>query len=314
VQTILTAYTPVYLYSYTLLLFLPLLHFLLVRLVPPPQRSSAQGLLFPRLVRVVPGIVWPDFWSSGGVTVRQCGRGEPAGVKEEEGEDEQEDGEDTSRLLSSRQLLKPDDLAASLMHHTAVLLTFGVTNPVLAVAVTLTICLQILQWVMLLNRFVFKRLLLSGMWGQVLETPSSSHESAATATTAASTTAPASAAVLSLRRDELVGDVIAVIERERRGSNVPGVMVGTEVKRSTRPYDELDQCLTLAESSVHNFDALLSLCVLPVVLISCVFFVFFSWDIAADRLGAVQSVWVPVVAAAVPFVLILFFLSSSKAN
>jgi hypothetical protein len=206
-------------------------------------------------------------------------------------EEDEEEEEDMSCVHSSRQLLKPDDIAASLMHHTAVLLTFGTTNPVLAVAVTCTICLQTLQWVMLMNRFVFKRLLLGGMWGaaDVLPPPAPVSPSAGNAA--------------SVQRDELVGDIIASIERERRDgeSGVAG-----KPKRSTQPHEELDQCLSLVETSVQNFEALLSLCIFPVVSVSCVFFVFFSWDIAADRLGFVQSMWVPLIAVAIPFLLVLY--------
>ena len=305
-QTILTSYIPVYLYSYTLLLFLPVMYFLLVRLVPS-QRSvtTTCSPLFHRLVRVLPGIVWPDFWASTGASGVQTGGGSSgaAGLMQQQEQGQGQGQEDQSRLRSSRQLLKPDDIAASFMHHTAVLLTFGLTNPVLAVAVTSTICLQTVQWVMLLNRFVFKRLLLSGMWGEAVvpreggETEGAGGAAAIASATAA--TAPAS----SQQRDELVGGVIACIERERRGGG-SGV-VGDRSTRSTQHCKERDQCLSLVETSVQNFEAMLSLCVVPVVAISCVFFVFFSWDIAADRLGFVQSIWVPLIAVAIPFVLVL---------
>ena len=334
-QTILTSYIPVYLYSYTLLLFLPVLHFLLVRLVPPQRRNASRCSLFPRLVRVLPGIVWPDFWSSVGGAAAQSrgeedgdgggggggggcsagaisGRGALGKGEESAGGEQRQDRQESvgeqvdlsPRVHSSRQLLKPDDIAASLMHHTAVLLTFGLTNPVLAVAVTCTICLQTAQWVMLLNRFVFKRLLLGGMWGAHAE----GGEVAGAAVTgnsnskAEAAAAAAAAASSSLWRDEVVGEIMASIERERRAGGAGAA--GSESKRSTRPFEELDICLRLVETSVQNFEALLSLCILPVVAISCVFFVFFSWDIAADRLGFAQSLWVPLIAAVIPFLLV----------
>lgn len=290
-QTILTSYTPVYLYSYTLLLFLPVFHFLLVRLVPL-QKKTVKFSHLSRLVRVLPGIVWPDFWSTRGAV----GLGEEDHAQREQ-QSQKEHEEDISRVYSSRQLLKPDDIAASLMHHVTVLLTFGSTNPLLAMAVTCTICLETLQWVMLLNRFVFRRLLLRGMWGTAVVIPQEGGEAAMSSETAIATS-------VSQRRDKVVSDVIATIEKKRLGGGSD--VIDNILQRSSQHYEKLDQCLCLVETSVQNFGALLSTCVLPVVFISCIFFVFFSWDIAADRLGFVQSIWVPLIAMSIPFVLVLY--------
>jgi hypothetical protein len=313
----------VYLYSYTLLLFLPVLHFLLVRLVPPPHSTASKSghSLFARLVKVLPGVVWPDFWSRGEV---KGGGGRSASGHNVGG------GEGAGDVLchahSSRQLLKPDDIAASLMHHTAVLLTFGMTSPVLAAAVAATICLQALQWTMLVNRFVFKRLLMGGMWGgSEWEGSGVSLKAGGAPPGVVSSPPPAAVAPppsqAPLQRDELVDRIIACIERERceqagqlpvSGAVIvaagaacePGSVSGGGGRSSLR-CEQLDRSLGLVERSVGGFGALLSLCVLPVVGISCVFFVFFSWDIAADRLGFVQSVWVPVTAMCIPVVVTL---------
>lgn len=269
-QTILTSYIPVLLYSYTLLLFLPVLYFLVVGLVPPCTGSSARCSPFPRLVRVLPGILWPDFWSST----------EPGGGERKE----------SSCVYSSRQLFRPDDIAASLMHHMAVLLTFGLTSPLLAVAVTGAISFQAGQWLLLLNRFVFRRLLLGGMWMH----PDCSEKGTA------DTTTTAAAASSRVWRDKVVGVVVNSIEKSRRSGEREG-----EAVKLTQHWEELDRCLMVVEKSVEHFPTLLSLCTVPVVSVSCIFFVFFSWDVAADRVGFVQSAWVPLTALAAPWLLVL---------
>lgn len=269
----------------------------MVRLVPPRRDLSWRDSLFRRLVKVLPGIVWPDIWSHHDlVEVKENKKGE-----KEQGEARETIHENATYVISSRQLLKPDDIAASLMHHTAVLLTFGATCPVLAMLVTITICSQALQWVMLLNRFVFKRLQSGGMWeassvaaalqvdsrkeGGVIYEGSGCNEASRSG---------------KLRRDEIVGAIIASIENEQQG-------LGDAMKFKTCQWEKNDVSLRRAEGSVEQFDALLSLCILPVVCISTVFFVFFSWDIAADRLGFLSSLWVPIVAILVPCVVIARF-------
>ena len=242
---------------------------------------------------MLPGVLWPDYWSFNG-TDRTVENGRCPG----------------HYLQSSRQLLRPDDISASLMHHTAVLLTFGIMCPVVAIAIASTICLHSVQWVLLTNRFVFKRLLLGGMWEMnklgneqsVSLKPGLGREQ----DNKASSSDDRDSDGCSINRGKIVQDVIAIIMVDRTDKNQRTAVKLT--KKSTQQYERHDASIRLLETSVESIDTLLAMCVVPVITISCIFFIFFSWDITADRLGFIESLWVPAIVAVIPF-LHLFILT-----
>ena len=278
-----------------------MIHFLLVRFIPPKKFSSKMSL-FGRLIKVLPGIIWPDYWdnlSADDILARNAGSGtESADIYDEE--------VPSHHLQTSRQLLKPDDIAASLMHHIAVLLTFGIMSPVVAFAVSSAICLQCWQWLMLMNRFVFKRLLMRESYSNDIEhtkvdSPSPPESGMEMVTAKSPSTVNDRLGFSS--RSLIVQEVILSIQRNK---NIAGLKSDTtQLLAFSREYEDRDVSLRLLEMSVQDFASLLSLCIMPVIVISCIFFAFFSLDITGDRLGLLPSLWISAIPVAIAMVILI---------
>lgn len=118
-----------YIYTYSFLILSPIAFRLLIR--------ANTALLPKNAVSALPGILWPSLWK-----VNNASSDRP------------------------QALLKVDGIVASTMHHTAVCLTFGLTCPVLAIVIAIAVILSSIQWTLVINRFVFNRLLVLGLFGE----------------------------------------------------------------------------------------------------------------------------------------------------
>jgi Leucine-rich repeat (LRR) protein len=142
-STILSAYIPVYLYSYTFLCVFPLLYTTLLSQLP-----SYDTIPFPTLFGI-PGIVWPVYWT---------------GVRRERGRGGERDGKSSSLFSSShsdqvisKQLFSTNRRLTNISKHLAVLLTFGLCCPVLAFVIALSTTISLMEWRWLLSRFILHR-------------------------------------------------------------------------------------------------------------------------------------------------------------
>jgi hypothetical protein len=132
-STILQVYIPIYLYIYSILLFVPPVSiYLLSRFV---EYESLPQWVKP----FVPAIIWPIASED---TIRDS-----LSISSEK------DVIPTTSPL----LFKRDNIAVSLMLHVALLLTFGLCSPILGLAIMIVTCLSITQWRILIARFVSLR-------------------------------------------------------------------------------------------------------------------------------------------------------------
>jgi Leucine-rich repeat (LRR) protein len=175
-SSIITVYVPVFIYTACLQILLPTLStYLLVgsgvyEMIPMRWRSSFDGVL------------WPHAWRETDIT-RLSERNLFVGLQEGPEGDVGVGGEGERNLssptqdLSSEELPSPDRLlnvqtiVATLMHQITVLLTFGLCCPALALAVTCSICVSVLQWRYLVGRFVSSRLISRTSVRMVMSSP-----------------------------------------------------------------------------------------------------------------------------------------------
>jgi hypothetical protein len=143
-STILSAYVPVYIYSYTFLCIFPLLYAALLLHLP-----SYHTLPLPKLFGI-PGILWPHDWPSdlsretNGVSGRQEG-------------ESQEEREEQQKTMVSKQLFSTNRRLTNISKHLAVLLTFGLCCPILAFVIALSTLISVVEWRLLLSRFIILR-------------------------------------------------------------------------------------------------------------------------------------------------------------
>jgi hypothetical protein len=182
-SVLITSYTPVFLYSYIFLIVIPPLVYLSL-LAFFPDHTALPEALRSRL----PGILYPDMWSSQppvhfDITSRPSSlkgptRAPAAAVAVNTplhpAQHPAHDGGSVSTrnsLLTApsqsadklvcaegRQLLRSDNILAPMLMHTAVLLTFGLCCPYLAVTIAVAVIVGALRWRLLLGRFVVRRL------------------------------------------------------------------------------------------------------------------------------------------------------------
>ena len=125
-STVLAAYVPVYLILYAFLILLPLGELALFQNV---HRSNVHEVFH----RLCPGIVWQDAWM------------DDADASESSG----------NRKRNMRSLLRVQSIAVAVAHRAAMLLTFGLCSPVLALVIGGSTYLLILRWRVLIGRYQY---------------------------------------------------------------------------------------------------------------------------------------------------------------
>jgi hypothetical protein len=146
-STLLSAYLPVYIYIYSLqALVYPLATYLLAKAVPFDQ--------LPGWVRTkLPGILWPHHWLA---------ESSPGGLGGDRGrhhdtESTMRTKEDKRELASAGTILKTDELMTKHLQGTLVLITFGLCCPPLALTISLSLFISLLQLRCLIGRFLLLR-------------------------------------------------------------------------------------------------------------------------------------------------------------
>jgi hypothetical protein len=148
-STLLAAYLPVYIYIYSIqIVVYPLATYLLAKFVPFDR-------LPPWIKATLPGIIWPHHWLANRSV---------AGDK-----DQNKDGcanqsleisagqQQSQELASGRTILKTDDLMIKHLQGILVLITFGLCCPPLALTISLSMFLSLLQLRCVIGRFVLLR-------------------------------------------------------------------------------------------------------------------------------------------------------------
>jgi hypothetical protein len=125
-STLLTSYIPVHLYSITLQILLTIVSFVIIFSSSNKVQSS------PWLLSVFPGVCWPSYWQ----TV----------------------GSSAVYLKKKPVLIKFSQIISRAMNNIILLLSFGLCSPVLCALITVSICLHLWSWLVLIGRFVFARI------------------------------------------------------------------------------------------------------------------------------------------------------------
>jgi hypothetical protein len=167
-SSVIAVYLPVFIYTSCLLVVTPFLYtYLLVG-------HTSYEALPSRLRKSIHGIIWPDAWRQTDITQlsdndlrqfqtsvnRHTSIPNKFNTSNTSPSSRSSSGEsEKNNLPSPETLLKVQTIVATLMHHIAILLTFGLCCPVLAFTVTSAICVSVLQWKYLVGRFVTSRLI-----------------------------------------------------------------------------------------------------------------------------------------------------------
>jgi hypothetical protein len=119
-STILTKYIPVYVFVYSIQLFVSILMVVLL--------TSVVYTSLPRLLRKgLHGVFWPNHeWVSSGIVPRDI-------------------------------LKAPEIISFDILSHLAIFLTFGISCPYLVLILIFSVCLKLYMWRVVIGRFVFVR-------------------------------------------------------------------------------------------------------------------------------------------------------------
>jgi hypothetical protein len=170
-------------------------------------------------------------------------------------------------LTSSVQLIKPHQIISNVISHLILLLSFGLCSPVLGCYITLSVCVSLCCWLMMIGRFVFYRLTVS-------------HSSVSVTTTSVSSMQEnldtAQLNPISLSTDSGVEDKSPTKDTSLR--SVTG-----------------DTFLDLLNHQVCGVSSSLVVCKWPVISTSCFFVTLLCWEMVGDEVGWQGGLWVPIV-------------------
>jgi hypothetical protein len=223
-STLLTSYIPVHMYSVSLQILSAILTFIFVVFA-----SSVIDQYPPWLLSSLPGVCWPDHWqrvSNSSIDL------------------------DTKPI----RLVKPHQLVSNTMSNLTLLLSFGLCSPVLCSYLTLSICVQLSCWLMLIARFVYFRI-------DMLATSASPP--------------PLLSADTGSFPCHLSSSLVQEAGHRNHESNE-------------------DPFLRLLNQQLSGVSSSLVVCKWPVTLTSCFFVTLLCWDMAGDKGGWSQALWVPI--------------------
>jgi hypothetical protein len=235
-STFLTSYIPVYLYSYSFQLIGICLRTLLF--------SCLDYSVFPSFIqRSLPGLVWPFHWKI------------------------------NSTLIPPSIIIQPHRIISPIMNSMMILLTFGLCSPILAVMITLTICLSSYKWLYYIGRFCIIRiekkmnLIHNANEENSTDGDRQSHQS--------------------------------TLEIKQFEPNPMRMGNGKEYDDSLRveyfsSVSLEDEYLTTVERSLGDTDGYYLGSVWPILCTSSFFITCLCWDMAGDHVGWQKALWVPI--------------------
>lgn len=283
-----------YIYIYSAQLLQPVAVRILVQFV---DRDTIPVLF----QRIVPGLIWPDSWIASNHTMsnesdfsgRLCSfevQMDKSGDMHSAANNEKKSHAHT--LRQGNQLITVHLIVGSVLHHISILMTFGLCSIVLSICITLYICLSDMQWCLLVNRYLFIRLRRAGAWGRLprvavikevisVVEDSKSDTSFTTANTTANVTTSTTSQV----------------------SHPPTEGVLNKHKLCTSPWEASDSTIGLLDAACMDCSSSLLHAILPITWVVAVFFTLLAWDIAGDRVGIVNSIWIPILGLSTPLIL-----------
>eukprot|EP00602_Paraphysomonas_sp_CaronLab_P011046 CAMPEP_0185021922 /NCGR_PEP_ID=MMETSP1103-20130426/4621_1 /TAXON_ID=36769 /ORGANISM="Paraphysomonas bandaiensis, Strain Caron Lab Isolate" /LENGTH=1297 /DNA_ID=CAMNT_0027553721 /DNA_START=274 /DNA_END=4167 /DNA_ORIENTATION=+ len=137
-------YVPVYIYSYSMLL----LSFIVIPMIFVTSQHNDDVSVFWFFERIVGGIIWPNRWLRSDIASSYTS---PAGSNNFKNESQ------NLFVPSSHVLYRPFGVLTEAVKHFAILLTFGLTSPALAIAVACTVYQQFAVHRIFLARFICRR-------------------------------------------------------------------------------------------------------------------------------------------------------------
>jgi hypothetical protein len=248
--------------------------------------------------RIVPGLIWPDSWKS-----------TDSPNTTDKGDDNSADASTAvvvklhqvsgamvpwaSHVHSLRhgsQLIPVHLIAGSVLHHISILMTFGLCSITLSVCITLSICLSDMQWCLLVNRYLFIRLRRGGAWGGM------------------SRVAVISKVIAVLDDEDVADSHTSDTDTPSQSTTAQSEEHGPHQTRrlSTAAWETSDVTIALLDAAFVDCTTALLHAIWPIIWVTAVFFALLTWDIAGDRAGIVNSLWIPVLILCTPVVLMCY--------
>mmetsp|Transcript_9133 Transcript_9133/g.13762 ORF Transcript_9133/g.13762 Transcript_9133/m.13762 type:complete len:1191 (+) Transcript_9133:134-3706(+) len=270
-SALVTSYTSVYLYSYILYIVMSIFVYNIAVLYIPRHVSNG---LRATLVGCLPGILFPYYWCNTPPV-------EPPINREYTVSNillhYQQDQKEVSGLPGAADegkgypaypddIIRGDRIVAPLLMDAAILLTFGMCSPFLAVAIVAAVHLKVLKWKALLGRFILLRINL-------------------------------------ILQYDVLGAAAGDIPKRVKVQSEAGYC---DVMGAQEVVSGIDNCMVCLEDALADMHEAGSKCLWLQVCLGAVFFGMLCWEIAADRYGWADSVWIPVCAVAVPLLLLAY--------
>jgi Leucine-rich repeat (LRR) protein len=148
-STVLTAYIPVYLYIYCLEILMPFVTLFLLLSIFPSYSTVPKFL-----IGKVPSIFWKDFPEWIHLQMKQRRSAISSSPLTLSAAEKLDNSETTLSSFLDPFMLRPEAVYIPLMQHLAIILTFGMNSPVLALAIALATTSLILQYHLVTSRFI----------------------------------------------------------------------------------------------------------------------------------------------------------------
>jgi hypothetical protein len=167
-------------------------------------------------------------------------------------------------------LISPHQIISRTMSNIILLLSFGLCSPVLCVFIAVSICVHLLSWLVLIGRFVSVRL--DALHASGESPPSTELDEGS---------------IVSLSSLPIV-----------RLISSPPLFLAEAPNDSDLKTIIADPLLHLLDQQLQGVHSSLLVCKWPVTLMSCFFVTLLCWDMAGDKGGWSQALWVPIVGVA----------------
>jgi hypothetical protein len=181
---------------------------------------------------------------------------------------------DNTKNICSRWLLRVDEVVTNLLHHISILLTFGLTCPILSIIITSYISIYIMILYILIGRYVYYKTNSNG----ITTITTSTNDSRNNYTNSNDTSSISRSNVSNFTSNDSINSIIC-------DDNESMIL--------------LDYACLDINNHVYN-------CMWEVVYMSSIFIALLSWDVASDKVSWKESLWFPCVSISIPFILWLF--------
>jgi hypothetical protein len=254
-STLLVAYIPVYLYTTSLQIFADLGRIGILFVTVPEN--------YPQwLWKFLPGIAWP-MWHHSLTRNLECDSGN-CNVLHHDAPLTTLVGNATTmpsvNSFPTVTLFRSARVISRVMNNTLLLLSFGITSPVLGCFLLLNIILSLSSWMLLVGRYVIMTM--------TMQDPGSSHDLSSRHT-------------IGEREDKARVEMALgpkTRSTERYSQSVPPQRASGII--------ELSSCL-------EGVSGYIQVCKWPILCTSCFFISLVCWDIVGDQIGWKDSLWVP---------------------